>query len=38
MNEGLTVLLWLVLIGALAVPLIWVAWVMVKRIKNNDKG
>jgi len=37
MNEGITVLLWLVLIGALAVPLVWVAWVVIKRIKANEK-
>jgi len=37
MNEGITVLLWLGLIAALAIPLIWVAWVMIKRIRANDQ-
>jgi beta-lactam-binding protein with PASTA domain len=37
MNEGMAVLLWLVLLGALAVPLVWVAWVVFKRMKANEK-
>ena len=36
MNEGVTVLLWLVLIVALAVPFIWVVWVIFRKIKANE--
>lgn len=37
MDNGAIVLLWLVLVGALSVPFIWVAWVILKRIKANEK-
>jgi hypothetical protein len=36
MNEGMTVLLWLVLLGALAIPVVWVAWVVIKRMKATE--
>ena len=36
MNEGMAVLLWMVLLGALAIPLVWVAWVVIKRMKANE--
>lgn len=37
MDNSTVVLLWLVLVGALAIPFIWVAWVILKRIKANEK-
>ena len=37
MDNGAIVLLWPVLVGALSVPFIWVAWVILNRIKANEK-
>ena len=36
MTENVTVILWLVLLGAIAVPILWMIWIFIKRAKANE--
>jgi hypothetical protein len=38
MNENVTILLWLILLGAIAVPVVWMIWTVIKRTKANEKN
>ena len=38
MSENVTVILWLVLLGAIAVPILWMIWIFIKRTKANENN
>ena len=38
MSEDVTVILWLVLLGAIAVPILWMIWIFIKRAKANENN
>ena len=38
MSENVTVILWLVLVGAIAIPVVWMIWTSIKRTKANEEN